>query len=98
MLLKMARMSGWWTGTARMIQRYLLLTGSTRPSQHFSHKSPESQNWPSSWKALVTFQMYILNFSVYIASSIYVPGEASIMQDFGVSEPVATLGLFLYTV
>ena len=42
--------------------------------------------------------MYMLNLSVYIASSIYVPGEATIMQDFGVSEIVATLGLFLYTV
>lgn len=41
--------------------------------------------------------MYMLNLSVYIASSIYVPGEATIMQDFGVSEIVPTLGLFLYT-
>lgn len=42
--------------------------------------------------------MYILNFSVYIGSSIYVPGELSLMQEFGVSEIVATLGLSLYTV
>lgn len=43
--------------------------------------------------------MLVLNFSVYVASSIYVPGEESIMEDFGVkSVTVATLGLSLYTV
>ncbi|KAI1376823.1 benomyl/methotrexate resistance protein [Hypoxylon crocopeplum] len=59
---------------------------------------PENpQNWPSSWKLLVAFLMCILNFSFYIASSIYVPGIPSIMEDFGVSETVATLGLSLFT-
>lgn len=38
-----------------------------------------------------------MNFAFYIASSIYVPGERSIMADFGVSEIVATLGLSLFT-
>jgi DHA1 family multidrug resistance protein-like MFS transporter len=55
------------------------------------------QNWPSSWKLLVISQICILNFSVYIASSIYVPGESSIMKDFGVGETVATLGLSFFT-
>jgi DHA1 family multidrug resistance protein-like MFS transporter len=41
--------------------------------------------------------MCILNSAVYIASSIYVPGEAGIIEDFGVSETVATLGLSLFT-
>ncbi|KAF4622684.1 hypothetical protein G7Y89_g14345 [Cudoniella acicularis] len=60
---------------------------------------PENpQNWPRSWKLLVTFQICLFNFSVYIASSIYVPGEPSIIEDFGVSETVATLGLSLFTV
>ncbi|KAI1808758.1 benomyl/methotrexate resistance protein [Daldinia bambusicola] len=59
---------------------------------------PENpQNWPRNWKILVSFLMCILNFSFYIASSIYVPGIPSIMQDFGVSEIVATLGLSLFT-
>ncbi|KAI1654291.1 hypothetical protein F4813DRAFT_211589 [Daldinia decipiens] len=35
---------------------------------------PENpQNWSSNWKLLVAFLMCILNFSFYIASSIYVP-------------------------
>lgn len=41
--------------------------------------------------------MCVLNFAVYIASSIYVPGEASLMDEFGVDEVVATLGLSLFT-
>ncbi|KAG6354495.1 hypothetical protein INS49_004512 [Diaporthe citri] len=55
------------------------------------------QNWPSNLKHLITLQMCILNFAVYIASSIYVPGEANLMEDFGVNEVVATLGLSLFT-
>jgi DHA1 family multidrug resistance protein-like MFS transporter len=42
--------------------------------------------------------MFVLNFGIYIGSSIYVPGEAGLMTDFGVSETVATLGLSMYTV
>ncbi|XXG96681.1 hypothetical protein Hte_002971 [Hypoxylon texense] len=60
---------------------------------------PENpQNWSSNWKVLIVFLMCILNFSFYIASSIYVPGIPSIMEDFGVSEIVATLGLSLFTI
>jgi DHA1 family multidrug resistance protein-like MFS transporter len=61
------------------------------------HPLQNPQNWSSGWKLLVTFQMCILNFSVYIASSIYVPGTTFIMEDFGVGEIVATLGLSLFT-
>ncbi|KAJ9606506.1 hypothetical protein H2200_009467 [Cladophialophora chaetospira] len=60
--------------------------------------SENPHSWPSSWKLLVAFQICLLNFAFYIASSIYVPGEASIMQDFKVGETVATLGLSLFTV
>ncbi|KAI9658381.1 MAG: hypothetical protein M1821_002514 [Bathelium mastoideum] len=42
-------------------------------------------------------EMCILNFAVYIASSIYTPGEQSFIQEFGASETVATLGLSLFT-
>ncbi|KAI0129777.1 major facilitator superfamily domain-containing protein [Xylariales sp. AK1849] len=64
-----------------------------------STDDPENpQNWPSSWKLMVTLQICLLNFSVYIPSSIYVPGESSIMNDFDVSEIIATLGLSFYTI
>ncbi|KAL9080494.1 MAG: hypothetical protein Q9157_000728 [Trypethelium eluteriae] len=64
----------------------------------YSPDDPENpQNWSSRWKNLIIFQMCILNFAVYIASSIYTPGEESFMQEFGASETVATLGLSLFT-
>lgn len=56
------------------------------------------QNWPNKWKMLTLSQMFVLNFGIYIGSSIYVPGEIGVMTDFGVSETVATLGLSMYTV
>ncbi|KAH6649141.1 major facilitator superfamily domain-containing protein [Truncatella angustata] len=59
---------------------------------------PENpQNWPSSSKHLIALQMCLLNFAVYIASSIYVPGEPYFMDEFGVSPVVATLGLSLFS-
>ncbi|KAK8848421.1 MFS general substrate transporter [Apiospora arundinis] len=59
---------------------------------------PENpQNWPIGLKHLIALQLCLLNFAVYIASSIYVPGEASLIAEFGVSEIVATLGLSLFT-
>ncbi|PVH88930.1 MFS general substrate transporter [Cadophora sp. DSE1049] len=54
------------------------------------------QNWSTCRKLLITFQICILNFGIYIGSSIYTPGEHSIMEEFGVSEVVATLGLSLF--
>lgn len=45
----------------------------------------------------MVFQLCVLNFAVYMASSIYAPGELGVMADFGVSEIVATLGLSLFT-
>ncbi|KAJ4214037.1 hypothetical protein NW759_010563 [Fusarium solani] len=47
-------------------------------------------------KLLVTVQICILNFGIYIGSSIYTPGELSVMEEFGASEIVATLGLSLF--
>ncbi|KAJ6035816.1 MFS general substrate transporter [Penicillium herquei] len=59
---------------------------------------PENpQNWSNTAKHLIAFQMCVLNFAVYIASSIYTPGEPYLMDEFGVSETVAILGLSLFT-
>ncbi|KAI0467764.1 MFS general substrate transporter [Xylaria cf. heliscus] len=59
---------------------------------------PENpQNWPVMWKHAMMFQLCVLNFGVYIASSIYVPGEPDLMAEFDVSVIVATLGLSLFT-
>ena len=54
------------------------------------------QYWSASRKLLITFQISILNFGIYICSSIYTPGEPAIMEEFGASEIVARLGLSLF--
>jgi DHA1 family multidrug resistance protein-like MFS transporter len=48
-------------------------------------------------KHFVIFQMCLLNYGVYIASSIYTPGESYLMEEFGVGREVAILGLSLFT-
>jgi len=49
------------------------------------------------WKHAMMFQLCVLNFGVYIASSIYVAGEPDLIEEFGVSVTVATLGLSFFT-
>ncbi|PTB42498.1 hypothetical protein M441DRAFT_137562 [Trichoderma asperellum CBS 433.97] len=64
----------------------------------YGQDDPENpRNWPLRWKNLMVFELCVLNFTVYMASSIYAPGELGVMEDFGVSEIVATLGLSLFT-
>ncbi|KAH7409418.1 major facilitator superfamily domain-containing protein [Cadophora sp. MPI-SDFR-AT-0126] len=55
-----------------------------------------TQNWSTTRKLLITFQICILNFGIYIGSSIYTPGEPDIMEEFGAREVVAILGLSLF--
>lgn len=38
----------------------------------------------------------LYTFSVYVGSAIYVPSERGVMEEFGVGETVASLGLALY--
>lgn len=54
------------------------------------------QNWPIWKKLFVTFEICLLTFSVYIGSAIFTPGIPTVMQDFGVSQVAATLGLTLF--
>lgn len=54
------------------------------------------QNWPMWKKLFVTFEICLLTFSVYIGSAIFTPGIPTVMQDFGVSQVAATLGLTLF--
>ncbi|TVY80531.1 Caffeine resistance protein, partial [Lachnellula suecica] len=60
------------------------------------HAPKNPQNWSTGRKLFITTQICLLNFGIYIGSSIYTPGEPSVMEEFGVSEVVATLGLSLF--
>ena len=53
-------------------------------------------NWSVPKKVFVAFEICLLTFSVYIGSAIYSAGTESIVQDFGVSQTKATLGLSLF--
>ncbi|KAG8169828.1 hypothetical protein KVR01_000573 [Diaporthe batatas] len=55
-------------------------------------------NWPEAWKFLVAAQVCVLNFVVYIASSLYVPGETGFELEFGAGPTAAILGLSLFSV
>ncbi|KAL2829524.1 major facilitator superfamily domain-containing protein [Aspergillus cavernicola] len=54
------------------------------------------QNWSTSKKALVAFEICIYTFTVYIGGAIYAPSTAGVMEDFDCAEIVASLGLALY--
>ena len=53
-------------------------------------------NWPLSHKVLFISQIGFLTWSIYMGSSIYIPGEQQLMQEFGISAVVATLPLSLF--
>ncbi|KAH7377245.1 major facilitator superfamily domain-containing protein, partial [Plectosphaerella cucumerina] len=63
-----------------------------------SNTDPENpNNWSTSRKSIVTFLIwYMYTFTIYCGSSIYVPSVGQIIESFGVSETVASLGLALY--
>lgn len=83
-----------------MIQRYSILpfpssvpSGKTA-SANLARQNP--RNWTVAKKAFVTFNICLLTFSIYIGSAIYTSGLRDIIQEFAVSQTVATLGLTLY--
>ena len=56
----------------------------------------ENRNWSTFKKGFVASSISLLTFSVYIGSAIYTTSEIGIMEEFGVSQVKATLGLTLY--
>ncbi|PWY95924.1 MFS general substrate transporter [Aspergillus sclerotioniger CBS 115572] len=58
---------------------------------------PENpQNWPQWKKVVVTVEICLLTFSVYIGSAIFSAGIMSVMEQFQISQVAATLGLTLF--
>lgn len=54
------------------------------------------QNWTPKKKALVILQIYLYTLAVYIAGAIYTPAIPEIIEQFGISGEVASLGLSMY--
>ncbi|TPR01337.1 Sugar (and other) transporter family protein [Aspergillus niger] len=60
------------------------------------HDPENPQHWPLWKKVVVTFEICLLTFSVYIGSAIYSAGIESVMSEFQISQVAATLGLTLF--
>jgi DHA1 family multidrug resistance protein-like MFS transporter len=56
------------------------------------------QNWPASKKFGVLLQLCFYTLAVYGASSMYVPGEEGVMEEFHVGATPAAIGLAIYVV
>ncbi|EPY51908.1 spermine family transmembrane transporter Caf5 [Schizosaccharomyces cryophilus OY26] len=56
------------------------------------------QNWPVLVKSLITIQICLLTFSVYVGSAIFTPGEIEMMKVMHVGEVPITLGLTMFVV
>jgi hypothetical protein len=63
---------------------------------HTDNVSKNPRNWSRAKRYFVTFEICFLTFSVYIGSAIYTPGLMGVMQEFGVAQVPAVLGLTLY--
>lgn len=65
----------------------------------FDENDPENPyNWSLKSRVFFIFCVMFLTLSVYIGSAIYTPGVDAIMEEFGVSQTVATLPLSLFVV
>ena len=56
------------------------------------------QNWSMAKKSSALLLLCLYSFAAYGASSMYVPGEAGVMERFGVGPTPAALGLAIYVV
>lgn len=65
----------------------------------YTTDDPENpQNWPASKKGFVLVQLCAYSLAVYGASSMYVPGEQGVMEQFHVGPTAAALGLAIYVI
>ncbi|KAI9782163.1 MAG: hypothetical protein M1835_004083 [Candelina submexicana] len=62
----------------------------------WTRDSENPMNWSTLKKCIVTAQICLMTFSVYIGSAIYNAGTAGVVEVFHVSNVAATLGLTLF--
>ncbi|KAI5461857.1 major facilitator superfamily domain-containing protein [Mariannaea sp. PMI_226] len=62
-----------------------------------SPTDPENpHNWSTSRKTVIAVLICLYTFTIYCGSSIFVPSSTQVIEEFDVSETVASLGLALY--
>jgi DHA1 family multidrug resistance protein-like MFS transporter len=60
------------------------------------HDEENPHNWSQLKKAFILFVIGIYSFIVYMAAPIYTPSENAFIEEFGVNNAEAALGLALY--
>ncbi|KAK2595965.1 hypothetical protein QQS21_006495 [Conoideocrella luteorostrata] len=63
---------------------------------YFSDDAENPQNWSNKKRALVVTIICLYTFVVYTSSAIYTTSTQGVMEEFGVSQLKATLGLSMY--
>ncbi len=63
---------------------------------YYSDDPENPQNWSNARRAMVTIVICLYTFVVYMSSAIYTTSEPGIMEEFGVDETHAALGLSLF--
>lgn len=63
---------------------------------YYTDDAENPHNWSNKKRALLTTLICLYTFVVYTTSAIYTSSVSGIMQEFGVSDLLATLGLSLY--
>ncbi|OJJ78824.1 MFS transporter [Aspergillus glaucus CBS 516.65] len=63
---------------------------------HSDHDEENPQNWSQLKKAFILLVIGIYSFVVYMAAPIYTPSEDAFIEEFGVNNAEASLGLALY--
>ncbi|KAL3440189.1 major facilitator superfamily domain-containing protein [Aspergillus insuetus] len=61
-----------------------------------TNDSENPQNWSTMKKFLVSCEIWLLTFAIYIGSAIYTPGIPGVSEQFGVSRVAAVLGLTVF--
>ncbi|KAH8880655.1 MFS general substrate transporter [Thozetella sp. PMI_491] len=63
---------------------------------YYSDDPENPQNWSNARRAVITAVICLYTFIVYMSSAIYTTSEQGVMEEFGVDETHAALGLSLF--
>ncbi|KAI9750306.1 MAG: 2,5-diamino-6-(ribosylamino)-4(3H)-pyrimidinone 5'-phosphate reductase [Chaenotheca gracillima] len=80
----------------RPVEPVVTSNGITLADWYTTDDPANPQNWSPKKKAFVAFEIDLYTFAVYAGSAIYTSSTLGVMEQFGVGEFKATLGLALY--
>lgn len=81
--------------TSTIIQPQQTADGVTLVDWYTTDDPANPQNWSSWKKAYVGLLIFLYTFAVYAGSAIYTSSEPGVMEEFGVGQSKASLGLSL---